>query len=304
MKPSRKTGPALLAAGLAIAFAQAAHAGWREDLGTFRIGMLADPGTGRLVAGLSDIRKAFSAALGMPVQVFVARDYAALIDAHATSRVDYAVYSATAYATARRLCDCVEPLVARQGTDGDIGIRAVLIVRKSALDGDGGVGKARIALPGGDSVAGALLPAVALDGPGGVAGLSRDRLIEASGDGDAVDRLAKGTADGLFGWSSAGETSDVMTGTGTFAQLAEAGIEASDLKLEWRSDLLRYGPHAVRSDLDGEAKALLRAFLTGLVDDKPDIQELLSGSQDDRFVAVTADDYKLADDMVGSIAAN
>lgn len=303
MKLPGKHATALLAGSLLLVFIQTAQAGWREDLGTFRIGMLADPGTGRLVAGLSDIREAFSAALGMPVQVFVARDYAALVDAHATSRIDYAVYSATAYATARRLCDCIEPLVARRGKDGDIGVRAVLIVRKSALD-DGGLGKAKIAIARGDSVAGALLPAAALDGAGGATGVGRDQLVEASSDSDAANRVAEGTADGLFGWSAAREAPDIIAGSGTFARLVEAGIEASNLSVEWRSDLLRYGPHAVRSDLDDEAKALLRAFLTGLVDKKPDIQELLSGSHEDRFVEVTAGDYQLADDMVEAIAAN
>ncbi len=127
---------ALIAGAPAIA-----DAGWRQDMGTFRIGLLADPGTDRNVAGLADIRRAYELALGMPVSVFVAKDYAALIDAHATSRIDYAIYSATAYATAQRLCSCVEPIAARQGPGRDLGVRAVLVMRKSALNQSGRCGR-------------------------------------------------------------------------------------------------------------------------------------------------------------------
>ena len=68
---------------------------------TFRVGMIAKDGATQAVPGLSILQRAYSMALGMPVEIFVARDYAALIDAQATNRVDYAIYSTTAYATAR-----------------------------------------------------------------------------------------------------------------------------------------------------------------------------------------------------------
>ena len=114
-----------LLAGLLAPAAQS-RAGWREDMKSFRIGLIAEPGGGQGVTGLAALKQAYAQALGIPVEIFVARDYAALIDAQATARVDYAVYSTTAYATAALLCACVEPIAAPVGEDGATGIRQSL----------------------------------------------------------------------------------------------------------------------------------------------------------------------------------
>ena len=113
---SRFKPPSWLRASLAVALVLAltlpSHAGWREDMKTFRVGMIERQGAGQAVPGLSILERSYSMALGIPVEIFVARDYAALIDAQASGRVDYAIYSTTAYATAQLLCSCVEPVVA------------------------------------------------------------------------------------------------------------------------------------------------------------------------------------------------
>ncbi|TIR66731.1 MAG: phosphonate ABC transporter substrate-binding protein, partial [Mesorhizobium sp.] len=98
------------AAALAVlSAAPPAHADWRADIGTFRIGIVAEPGGGNTVPGLARLTDAYTNALGMKVEFVVARDYAALIEAQASGRLQYAVYSALAYATASVRCGCVEP---------------------------------------------------------------------------------------------------------------------------------------------------------------------------------------------------
>lgn len=49
-----------------------AHADWRDDIGTFRIGIVAEPGAGNTVPGLSALTRAYSMALGMKVEFLVA----------------------------------------------------------------------------------------------------------------------------------------------------------------------------------------------------------------------------------------
>src|SRR5690606_12458639 len=78
----------------------------------FRIGLVAQPGEEARVADLSALKAAYSRALGMPVEVMVARDYARLAEAHIAGRIDYAVYSAQAYAAAALRCGCVTPVAA------------------------------------------------------------------------------------------------------------------------------------------------------------------------------------------------
>ena len=101
-----------------LALPQAVHADWRDQIGTFQIGIVAEPGAGNTVPGLALLTDAYGKALGMKVEFVVAHDYAALIEAQANARIQYAVYSATAYATALERCGCVEPLVAPSASTG------------------------------------------------------------------------------------------------------------------------------------------------------------------------------------------
>ncbi|WP_353806793.1 hypothetical protein [Mesorhizobium sp.] len=84
------------------------RADWRDDIGTFRVGIVAEPGAGNTVPGLALLTDAYTKALGMKVEFVVSRDYGALIEAQANAHIKYAVYSATA----SERCECVEPLVA------------------------------------------------------------------------------------------------------------------------------------------------------------------------------------------------
>ncbi|WP_353806498.1 hypothetical protein [Mesorhizobium sp.] len=72
------------------------RADWRDDIGTFRVGIVAEPGAGNTVPGLALLTEAYTKALGMKVEFVVSRDYAALIEAQANAHIEYAVYSTTA----------------------------------------------------------------------------------------------------------------------------------------------------------------------------------------------------------------
>ncbi|WP_292435466.1 PhnD/SsuA/transferrin family substrate-binding protein, partial [Mesorhizobium sp.] len=155
------------AAALAVlSAAPPAHADWRADIGTFRIGIVAEPGGGNTVPGLARLTDAYTNALGMKVEFVVARDYAALIEAQASGRIQYAVYSALAYATASERCGCVEPLVAPVDADGAAGVRSVLVTRDGKVPGLTAIASHRIAIAPADNVAGSLLPLTGLAGEG------------------------------------------------------------------------------------------------------------------------------------------
>ncbi|TIU16306.1 MAG: phosphonate ABC transporter substrate-binding protein, partial [Mesorhizobium sp.] len=83
---------------LGAAWSNPVRADWRDDIGTFRVGIVAEPGAGNTVPGLALLTDAYTKALGMKVEFVVSRDYAALIEAQANAHIEYAVYSATAYA--------------------------------------------------------------------------------------------------------------------------------------------------------------------------------------------------------------
>ncbi|RWC60770.1 MAG: phosphonate ABC transporter substrate-binding protein [Mesorhizobium sp.] len=270
-----------------------ARADWRDDIGTFRIGIVAEPGAGNSVPGLALLTDAYTKALGMKVEFVVARDYPALIEAQASARIQYAIYSATAYATASQRCLCIEPLVAPVDSDGAVGIRSVLLTRDGKLPDLAAMDSHRIAMAPSDSVGGSLLPLAALAAEGRKLAEDAPFLVHADSAEAAETMLVDGKADGLFGWVTAAADGQ-REASGTQARLEAAGLSVSALRIVWTSGLLRYGPHAVRSDLDPEAKRRLTVFLTNLKSTTPDVYSLLESKHSGGFATVGSKDYEIA----------
>lgn len=271
-----------------------AHADWRDDIGTFRIGIVAEPGGGNTIPGLARLTEAYANALGMKVEFVVARDYATLIEAQANGRVQYAIYSALAYATASERCGCVEPLVAPVDADGAVGIRSVLVTRDGKLPDLASMASHRIAIAPAGNVGGALLPLAGLAADGVKIAEGSPFLARAATATEAETMLGDGEVDGLFGWEPAGVDGKPTTSGGTVARLEAAGIPDASLRVLWTSGLLRYGPHAVRVDLDPEAKRRLTVFLTNLKSQTPDVYDLVEATHSGGFVPAVANDYAMA----------
>ena len=296
MKAALKACAALMVAQ-GVVWSGLARADWREDIGTFRIGIVAEPGAGNTVPGLALLTDAYTKALGMKVEFVVARDYGALIEAQANARIEYAIYSATAYATASQRCGCVEPLVAPVDSDGAIGIRSVLLTRDGKLPELAAMENHRIAMAPSSSVGGSLLPLAALSAEGRKVAEDAPFLVHADSAAAAETMLVDGKADALFGWVTA--AADGQPGaSGTQARLEAAGLSATALQVVWMSGLLRYGPHAVRSDLDPEAKRRLTVFLTNLKSMTPDVYDLLESKHSGGFTVAAAKDYEMAQAIV------
>jgi phosphonate transport system substrate-binding protein len=285
MQTGRRLAGAVLAALLA---AQPAWADWKTEVGTLRIGMIGPAGAA--IEGAATIEAAYAQALGLPVRIFVARDFAALIEAQARGRIDYAVYSATAYAAAEAVCGCVEPIAAPTAADGASGLVAVLIRRKA-----GGGAPASIVLARDDATAWLALAGAApnLVGDAG--------MIEADGASAAEDLFVAGEAEALLGWAphhpAGGEPA-----AGTLVRLAARGLAPDELELVWTSAPLRFGPHAVRSDLPNDLKDLLATFLAGLGAARPEVLELLEPHRQGRFARVSEADYAAARAIVERLA--
>ena len=299
-----RTACAVLMLMQGVLRSEPAHADWREDIGTFRIGIVAEPGAGNTVPGLARLTDAYTKALGMKVEFVVARDYAALIEAQANARIEYAIYSATAYATASQRCGCIEPLVAPVDPDGAAGIRSVLLTREGKLPDLAAMESHRIAMAPPDSVGGSLLPLAALTAEGHTIAEDAPFLVHADSAAAAETMLVDGNADALFGWVTATADGQPQLSGGTEARLEAAGLSATALQVVWTSGLLRYGPHAVRSDLDPEAKRRLTVFLTNLKSMTPDVYDLLEAKHSGGFAIVTSKDYEMAASIVRFVAGN
>lgn len=269
----------------------------------FRIGLIAQPGEEAQVEGLAGIKAAFSSALDRPVEVLVARDYGVLAQAQIDGRIDYAAYSATAYAAAALRCGCLMPVAAPLDTDGAPGLYSVLIIRSEGAGTQG-----RLAVGPEDSLATRLVPLAA--SVEARAAAAEGRLVEATSAAEAQAMFLQGDIDGFFGWVPAltpvlpeegteeGNATELSL-VGVFQQLSTAGLDRSAWRIAWQSALLRYGPHAVRNDLPAIQANQLVELLTGRLTDDRDLAARLAHGYGGGFTAVSAADYKPVEEALG-----
>ncbi len=264
-------------------------ADWRQEIGTFRVGMVAP--SAPTTAGMEALRRSYSAALGMPVDFFIASDFAQLIDAQATSRVEYAIYSATAYATAAELCQCVEPVVAPKDVDGAVGhpVDPVGAKRRDCQRVRLAQGQTRRA--GKRRCFGLACAALLLSSQGLTLRGDEPYITVAPSVLDAEAIFARGDAGAMLGWERVASSGEALLQGGTIDRLRRAGVDIGGLQRVWVSPIIPYGPHVVLKDLDPEAKRILSSYLTGLHAADPQAYDLLSGGHSGGFVAVDDSNY-------------
>ncbi|HMQ57010.1 MAG TPA: PhnD/SsuA/transferrin family substrate-binding protein [Rhizobiaceae bacterium] len=280
MRPRRVLRSSLLTIAAVLLFAiPPAQAGWREELGAFRIGVVSGFNPIGEKTGYDDLKQTMRGALGMPVEVFIARDFAALIDAQASGRIEYAVMSANAYAAAWTMCKCIEPLIAPVGQDGTTGFR--LTLRMRAAPGRPVAEPVVLSGPN-NALAFARLRDIVLERTAQAVGGGRVKLHVAASQEHAEDAWAKGEGDALLGWVPAiGESGDLVS----------HGDAKSPGATIWQSDVIANGPHTVRANLPAEAKETVLRAVTGLETGAPRVYDLIEPRRGGGFRKVTAQDY-------------
>lgn len=293
----RRAARLLTSAAALMLFASPALGDWRKDLGTFRIGLAASDASQLSPSDIEKIQAGFASALGMPAEISVLRDYPALIDAHASSRIEYAVYSSLSYASAWLLCECVEPLVAPVMTNGATGVRSALIINAGAAFTRVDLNGIRIGMPAPDSATGYALPMAQYTL--GTRNLSAsEAFFKNLPDMSVVAKaFADGQVDGFFGWVFADAQGPVaasgLMGTGSSAAL-ELGGKNIEVKTPWTSELLRFGPHAIRRSVPAEAKAALKVYFANLGEAEIDLLSLLPPADAAKFVPASQSEYVTA----------
>ncbi|GIL01209.1 MAG: phosphonate ABC transporter substrate-binding protein [Alphaproteobacteria bacterium] len=280
-----------------------AGADWRDEIGAFRVGILAGADIQASMARAEPFRLALEEALGVTVEIFPARDYPALINASAAARIEYTVFSAAAYALTWERCQCVEPLVIARSGDGTDTFSAVVVTRVggpgnlAALRGTR-IGVVRTTAFGGRDVALAEMRAQGFDPAAG------DASLETFANGEeAVDALRQGGIDALIGWSSL--TGDPAQGysRGTLRRIAELEGDATGYRIAWQSSPVPHRMHAVRKNLPGEAKTQLRTLLTGLFANDPVAYDSVEPVYGGGFVAARQGQFEALAGLVAAAAA-
>ncbi|MCE1234717.1 MAG: phosphate/phosphite/phosphonate ABC transporter substrate-binding protein [Hyphomicrobiales bacterium] len=258
----------------------------------FRLGVLVGE---RREAGLRRVepfRAHLAAALDRDVVAAPFETEAELVGALATGRIDYAPLSAIGYATAARLCDCVEPLAAPRDADRSAGWRAIVLVRADGpIRGVEDLAGRRLAVSRGVAIGTRRLPLMLL-ARAGLVGDRAPKPMETDGPAAALAALGEGRAEAALVWASGDGESAGAASRGTLAEaVARGAATASDVRTVWASPILPLGPHTVGVGLDERTKRRLREMLIEL-DADPDVYEAIERVHSGGFIRVGAPSYR------------
>jgi phosphonate transport system substrate-binding protein len=272
-----RAGPAaravLLAWGLSLA--GAAHALAQNSvviIPGIKIGVVGAERPQVLRTRLEPFRRRLSDDVGTSVEIVPMKDGQTLIDAIATKRVDYAILSASAYAMAWKLCQCIEPAAAPRSADGTLSFRAVMLVKSgSKAERVEDLKGASIATSDGRSVAGRLLPFAELAAAGLPPSAHFGRIETTTGPEAAVRLMLTGKVEAALAWSSLDGAMEAGYSRGTLRDMVDRKVFAmTDVRIVWTSVPIPHGPHAVRTDLPPQMRNRIREVLTHLRQDDPD----------------------------------
>ena len=241
-----------------------ALADWREELGVFRIALITGDNEASSRAALEPFRLVVQEKLRLQTELRTDRELGRLIINQSDRPVEYVILPASAYAATWLRCECIEPLVVARSSDGEEAIRSVLIVRSaSSIKTLAQLGGKTVFGLSEHSLTGYAIPRKAA---GEVAG-NVDWQFSDSAE-EALHRFIAGEGDALAGWIPAGQNPGNAS-RGTLARLKALATDGQSFSVLWQSESIPNRVHAVRKNLDGEAKRLLRELLTGLNDNDP-----------------------------------
>ncbi len=296
----------LLASFVAGAWPAAAQTGdnvadWRKRTGVYRFGMIAPAGAAARV-GLDAFASHLSGRLGMPAEAFVFPDAASLIDALISGRLEHAALPALGFAAAEVRCQCLIPVAAPLADNGANGIRGVLLANSDRVKGFSDLAGRPIGIGPDGSMTGDVIPSVAfrfLGKPLSDAGfdLRKSETVEA-----AIAAFVDGKIEALYTWEYEGGDA-VAARAQSVAGRISALPGSPPVTVLWRSDVIPFGPHAVRADMPVAIRTLLATTLEALPDDSPEAFDAVSPSLGGGMRAVNAGDYAFVVTLAQALAA-
>ena len=250
--------------------------------------------------------KYLSDAIGIPVTLRIANDYAAVIEAQRAGNAQIAFYGPASYARAVMTGVKTVPLVNTRHETGVTGYYSVLWVRadspyKSVQDLKGKT----LALVDPNSTSGNNAPRYFLSQKEHIPSLEGffGKVFFAGGHQNALLALAQGTAD-VAANEYFSPTDNMPTRLAEKGLLKDANgktLSPSDFRILFKSDLLPEGPYAVLESVPAALREKIRQALLDMPKKAKKTFDLLSDGKDQELVAVDAKAY---DPIIGILKFN
>lgn len=242
-----------------------------------------------------------SKALGVPVKLRIANDYAAVIESQRAGNAQLAFYGPASFARAVMTGVKVEPIVNQRHNTGASGYYSVIYVRADSpyrtiedLKGK------NLALVDPNSTSGNQAPRFFLSKAGYPVDTFFGKTVYAGSHENAVLALVQGTVDAAANLYNTDTDTMVtrMAAKGMLKKPDSTPMSQADFRVVFKSDFLPEGPFAMLSSLPDALKTTIRDALVALPTADKAAFDRLSDGKDQGLTPVTLKDYQPVIEML------
>jgi len=289
------------AGSLFLSTAAGAQADWRKQYPKFRYGVQSVETQAASLTRYKGFGEYVKKKLGVELELFLASEYAGVIQAIGAKQLEVMDMGASGYAAAwLETRGAVEPLVVPTNPDGTIGYYSVAFVRadspyKTLKDLKGKIW----AWAEPNSSSGYLFPLVGLRKMGIEPEKFFGKVVFSGGHEQNIVGVLDKAYDGAVTW-----TNDVEKHTrgGLHMMLSRGVLKKEDIRIIWVSDLIPNPVIAVRSELPKEMKAELKAMFLGMHKDDPKVFKEVVRGESQGYREVQHSVYQIAIDLRQQLA--
>jgi phosphonate transport system substrate-binding protein len=290
-----------VAGSLFLSTAALAQADWRKQYPKFRYGVQSVETQAASLTRYKGFGEYVKKKLGVELELFLASEYAGVIQAIGAKQLEVMDMGASGYAAAwLETRGAVEPLVVPTNPDGTIGYYSVAFVRadspyKTLKDLKGKIW----AWAEPNSSSGYLFPLVGLRKMGIEPEKFFGKVVFSGGHEQNIVGVLDKAYDGAVTW-----TNDVEKHTrgGLHMMLSRGVLKKEDIRIIWVSDLIPNPVIAVRSELPKEMKAELKAMFLGMHKDDPKVFKEVVRGESQGYREVEHSVYQIAIDLRQQLA--
>jgi len=225
-------------------------------------------------------------AIGVPVKLRLANDYAAVIEGQRAGNIQIAYYGPASYSKAYMTGVKTEPFVTTRNGSGEIGYYSVIYVKASSPYKEIQDLKGKtIGFVDPNSTSGYNAPRFYLHKMGIDVDTFFAKSIITGSHENGVIAVDKGTVDCCADWYNSEDDSNLTR------MVNKGMVKKEDFRRIFKTPILPGSPYAYLSDLpDDLKKAIMTAFIEAPTKDKAAFDKLSDG-KDREFVPVTHKDY-------------
>lgn len=283
-----------------IAFPAAGRRDWAAQVPQLRVGVLGGENEADRLGRFGPYRELLERTFEIPVRLFMASDYAGVIQAFGARQLEISTMSPAAYAAAWLDTDGgVEPILCTEEADGSISYVAVMVARAdSGITSLEQMRGRSIVWSDPNSASGYLIPRFALRRQG----VNPDRYFARTGFGggheQAIVAVLQRQYDAAVTWASGiGDEAEGFT-RGALRSMVEKGmVNMRDLRVIWRSEPIINGPTTVRADLPASFKEDMKLFHLALPRAHPEIYRQIERGGGAGYREVTHAQYRFMVDL-------